>query len=115
MPSNGGIYVWTHRALGPLWGFFAGFCAWLPGILFVIANVSVIIPVLQGICVQLWGSIPNWLTIPWQQGMVVLGILLFAGWFATLHFSLIMRLAKSIVTLYAVTILIIGLAGIIWL
>src|SRR6266568_9632435 len=33
MPVDGSIYVWTHRALGPLWGFFAGFCAWFPGIL----------------------------------------------------------------------------------
>src|SRR6266704_5189393 len=23
MPVDGSIYVWTHRALGPFWGFFA--------------------------------------------------------------------------------------------
>src|SRR5579859_3060908 len=33
MPVDGSIYVWTHRALGPLLGFFAGFCAWFPGVL----------------------------------------------------------------------------------
>src|SRR6266851_604375 len=33
MPVDASIYVWTHRALGPLWGFLAGFCAWFAGIL----------------------------------------------------------------------------------
>src|SRR6266508_3242032 len=32
-PEEGSIYVWTHKALGPFWGFFAGFVAWWPGIL----------------------------------------------------------------------------------
>ena len=27
LPADGSIYVWSHRALGSLWGFFAGFCA----------------------------------------------------------------------------------------
>src|SRR5260221_14733880 len=49
MPSNGGIYVWTHRALGPLWGFFAGFCAWFPGILVLLAVAAGILAFLQGI------------------------------------------------------------------
>src|SRR5690242_15588523 len=31
LPADGSVYVWTHRALGAIWGFFAGFCAWLPG------------------------------------------------------------------------------------
>jgi amino acid transporter len=26
-PQEGSLYVWTHKALGPFWGFFAGFCA----------------------------------------------------------------------------------------
>jgi amino acid transporter len=32
-PRDGSLYVWTQKALGPFWGFFAGFCAWWPGIL----------------------------------------------------------------------------------
>src|SRR2546426_10609390 len=32
-PGEGSIYVSTHKALGTFWGFFAGFCAWWPGIL----------------------------------------------------------------------------------
>src|SRR5437660_8056425 len=79
MPTEGSIYVWTHRALGPLWGFFAAFCAWFPGILVLLAAGDSIITLLQGIYVQLWGN-TNWLAAPWQQGIIVLCVLLLAGW-----------------------------------
>src|SRR5947209_18484549 len=72
IPADGGIYVWTHRALGPLWGFFAGFCAWFPGILVLLAAADGIISLLQGIGTQLVGPDANWLAQPWQQGIIVL-------------------------------------------
>src|SRR2546421_7106809 len=84
MPSNGGIYVWTHRALGPLWGFFAGFCAWFPGILAMLATTDIILSLIQGIGTQIYGNQANWLTAPWQQGIMVLSILLFVGLSSTL-------------------------------
>ena len=31
-PEEGSIYVWTQKALGRFWGFFAGFVAWWPGL-----------------------------------------------------------------------------------
>src|SRR6266545_3978289 len=37
-PQEGSLYVWTQKALGPFWGFFAGFCAWWPGILVMVAT-----------------------------------------------------------------------------
>src|SRR5919206_1150135 len=37
-PGEGSIYLWTHKAFGPFWGFFAGFCAWWPGILVMVAT-----------------------------------------------------------------------------
>src|SRR5256885_15475662 len=36
-PEEGSLYVWTHKALGPFWGFFAGFVAWWPGVLVMVA------------------------------------------------------------------------------
>jgi len=27
-PGEGSIYLWTQKAFGRFWGFFAGFCAW---------------------------------------------------------------------------------------
>src|SRR5437870_4523510 len=47
MPVNGSIYVWSHRALGPLWGFFAGFCAWFPGALGLLILSETAIPYIQ--------------------------------------------------------------------
>ncbi len=115
MPVDGSIYVWTHRALGPLWGFFAAFCAWFPGILVLLASSDGIVTLLQGIGVQIWGTSTNVLAVPWQQGIVVLGILLLTGWLSTLPLSFLLRLAKGIVLLYGAAILIVGLAGVAWL
>src|SRR5918911_76525 len=42
-PEEGSLYVWTHKALGPFWGFFAGFVAWWPGpIVMVLAGILVV-------------------------------------------------------------------------
>ncbi|GHO99456.1 hypothetical protein KSF_095040 [Reticulibacter mediterranei] len=115
MPVEGSIYVWTHRALGPLWGFLAGFCAWFPGVLVLLAGSDTIITFLHGISFQLQGHELNWLNTPWQQGVVVLLLLLLTGWLATFPLSALMKWAKGIVALYCITILLVGLAGVIWL
>src|SRR5438105_4400225 len=60
IPSDGGIYIWTHRALGPLWGFFAAFCAWFPGVLVLLSAADSIITLLQGIGTQVAGPAANW-------------------------------------------------------
>jgi signal transduction histidine kinase len=114
MPADGSIYVWSHRALGPLWGFFAGFCAWLPGVLVLLTAGDFIRSLIQGIGFQITGSPTNWLTEPWQQGVLILIILLLAGWLSTLPLRLVMRLAKSVIVLYGMGIFTVGLAGIVW-
>jgi signal transduction histidine kinase len=115
MPVEGSIYVWTHRALGPLWGFLAGFCAWFPGILVLLACSDTIVAFLHGIAFQLQGYELNWLTTPWQQGIVVLLLLLLTGWLATFPLAALMKWAKGIVALYCASILLVGLAGVVWL
>src|SRR5712692_10997070 len=100
MPVDGSIYVWTHRALGPLWGFFAGFCAWFPGILVLLVGADTVLSLVQGIGVQLFGPATNWLVEPWQQGIFVVVILLLAGLLSTLPLHRIMRAAKVVVLLY---------------
>ena len=115
MPADGAIYVWTHRALGPLWGFFAGFCAWFPGVLVLLAAGSGIVSLIQGIGTQIAGPSANWLVEPWQQGVVVLSMLLMGGWLSTQPLRLIMTIAKGVVALYLLGIFVVGLAGIVWL
>src|SRR5213080_2759247 len=80
MPVDGAIYVWTHRALGPLWGFFAAFCAWFPGVLVLLSAGASIASLIEGIGTLIAGTNANWLVDPWQQGVVVLSVLLVAGW-----------------------------------
>src|SRR5919205_722461 len=52
-PGEGSIYVWTHKAFGPFLGFFAGFCAWWPGILVMIATGDVVVSFIQLLGVQI--------------------------------------------------------------
>src|SRR5258708_20091765 len=115
MPVDGSIYVWTHRALGPLLGFFAGFCAWFPGVLVLLSAAASILTLIQGIGVQLGGTDVNWLATTWQQGIVVIGILLLSGWLCTLPLKLLIKAAKVVILLYVASIFIVGLAGIVWL
>ncbi len=115
LPVDGAIYVWTHRALGPLWGFFAAFCAWFPGVLVLLAAADSITALLQGIGTQMAGSNANWLMQPWQQGTIVLCVILVGGWVSTFSLPHIMRIAKGIIALYLLAIFMVGLAGIVWL
>ena len=115
LPADGAIYVWTHRALGPLWGFFAAFCAWFPGVLVLLAAADTIITLIQGIGAQLAGPNANWLLAPWQQGIIVLGVILLGGWLSTFSLPQIMKIAKVVVALYILGIFMVGLAGVVWL
>jgi len=115
MPVDGSIYIWTHRALGPLWGFFAGFCAWFPGILALLAAGDIVLSLVQGIGVQLFGANISWLVTPWQQGIFVVAILTIAGWIATKPVRLVMHIAKVVILFYGLGIFAVGLAGFTWL
>src|SRR6266567_8519339 len=115
MKVDGSIYVWTHRALGPLWGFFAGFCAWFPGILVLLLCGDAVVSLVQGIGVQFFGANTRWLTEDWQQGIIAVAILLIAGWIATLPLRLVMQGAKVVMLLYGLGIFTVGLAGFAWL
>src|SRR5215467_9787479 len=115
MPVDGSIYVWTHRAMGPLWGFLAGFFAWFAGILSLLSASVAVLVMVQGIGNVWLGARSNWLAAPWQQGLFVVVVLLLAGWLATRPLRLIMRLARIVILLYLLGIAVVGLGGIAWL
>jgi signal transduction histidine kinase len=115
MPAEGAVYVWTHHALGPLWGFFAGFCAWFPGILVLLAASVSVYELLQGILSQIWNTSVLWFNAPWQQGIIIMIILLFTGWAATRPLASLMYVVRWIIALYGVAIFVVGLAGVVWL
>src|SRR5437660_9993037 len=68
-PGEGSIYVWTNKAFGPFLGFFAGFCAWWPGILVMIATGDAVVSLIQQLGTQFNATL---LGEAWQQGMVII-------------------------------------------
>jgi amino acid transporter len=90
-PQEGSLYVWTEKALGPFWGFFAGFCAWWPGILVMVATGDAVVTLFRFVDT---GS----LTESWQQGIVILAVLWFSAGMALMR----LRFTQSYVNLAVV-------------
>jgi len=107
-PQEGSLYVWTQKALGPFWGFFAGFCAWWPGILVMVATGDAVVTIWQFV-------VSNSLTKAWEQGLVILAVLWFSAAMSLLHLRMTQTYANWAVVFYGAAIFVIGLAGILWL
>jgi amino acid transporter len=111
-PEEGSLYVWTHKVLGPFWGFFAGFVAWWPGPIVMVAAGTLVAAYIQQVAA--FGDTAI-LTENWQIGLVVLAVV----WFSAIMSLLKMRLTQNYVNVqfffYAAAIFVIGLAGVIWL
>jgi len=111
-PNEGSIYVWTNKAFGPFWGFFAGFCAWWPGIFVVLIDgllVSTFITRLGA----LFGL--NVLSEPWEIGLVIIAVTAISFWLSIIRFRTAQNMVNVIFVSYSVAILLIGLAGVGWL
>lgn len=95
-PYEGSLYNWTYKALGRFWSFFVGLCAWLPGVLSLVSAADVIVNCLQTLNAA-------WLPLAWQQGLVIIGVTLFAG-------VLSLQRTRTVQHIINVTVLFIGLA-----
>ncbi len=111
-PEEGSLYVWTHKVLGPFWGFFAGFVAWWPGPIVMVTCGILVANFLQQVAAFSDTAI---LTKNWQIGLVVLAVL----WFSAAMSLLKMRLTQNYVNVqfyfYVGAIFVMGLAGLVWL
>src|SRR6059036_2450813 len=107
-PQEGSLYVWTQKALGPFWGFFAGFCAWWPGILVMVATGDAVVTLWQFVDK---GGLPK----AWEQGLVILAVLWFSAFMSMLRLRMTQTYANWAVVFYGAGIFVIGLAGILWL
>jgi amino acid transporter len=107
-PQEGSLYVWTQKALGPFWGFFAGFCAWWPGILVMVATGDAVVTIWQFVDT---GGLPK----AWEQGLVILAVLWFSAVMSMLRLRMTQSYANWAVVFYGAGIFVIGLAGILWL
>src|ERR687884_153629 len=107
-PQEGSLYVWTQKALGPFWGFFAGFCAWWPGVLVMVATGDAVVTLLQFIFT---GGLPK----AWEQGLVILAVLWFSAGMALMRLRMTQNYVNWAVVAYGAAIFVIGLSGILWL
>jgi glutamate:GABA antiporter len=108
-PEEGSIYVWTHKALGPFWGFFAGFVAWWPGIFGMVFSGALVVFYLQFVCDF------TCLAEPWQVGLVVLAVVWFSAFLSILRQRVSQNYVNVVTIFYASAIFVMGLAGVVWL
>jgi amino acid transporter len=103
-PGEGSIYLWTTKALGDFAGFFAGFCAWFPGVLGLVATSDGALTLLQQLN-------PAWLGQPWQEGCVIILIIALSATLALARLRLTQRLVNLVCLCYGGAILLVGLGG----
>lgn len=107
-PQEGSLYLWTHKALGNFWGFFIGLCYWLTGVLAAITGADALVTTLQGLN-------NNWLPQPWQQGLVIMVVIVFAGIMGMQRFQTTQYVINAVFVLTLIAVGLIGLAALVWL
>src|SRR5207244_3635932 len=89
-------------------GFFAGFCAWWPGVLVMIATGDAVVSLIQQLNA-------NFLTEAWQQGLVIIAVIAFSFLLSVLRFRVTQNFVNIVFVAYGGAILLIGLSGVLWL
>jgi glutamate:GABA antiporter len=111
-PQEGSIYVWTNKAFGHFWGFFAGFCAWWPGIFVVLVCGSLVSTFISNLFSRFGVSV---LTEPWQLGLVIIAVTAISFGLSAVRFRAAQNIVNIMFVVYGAAILLIGLAGLLWL
>src|ERR1700736_962491 len=114
-PGEGSIYVWTNKALGSFWGFFAGFCAWWPGTLVMVATAVLVVNLLQFFMSLPPFNVVNPLGALWQQGIIILAVIWASSALSILRFRVTQNLVNGVCVIYGAPILAVGIAGLAWL
>ncbi len=107
-PTGVSLYTWTHHTFGGFMSFFVGFAAWVPGPLLVLANAELVVNVVQGLNA-------HWLVQPWQQGLVLVGIIIFSGVVSLQRHRMVKHLVNSVFLLSLLATLLVGVSGLVWL
>jgi glutamate:GABA antiporter len=109
-PGEGSIYLWTNKAFGSFWGFFAGFCAWWPGVLVMVATGTIVFSFLGYVFPDSIGTLDIRI-----QGIVITAFIVFSAVISILRFRVTQNIVNVVFVLYGLAILLMGLAGIVWL
>ncbi|HEV3288490.1 MAG TPA: APC family permease [Streptosporangiaceae bacterium] len=108
-PGEGSIYLWTHKAFGRFWGFFAGFCAWWPGVLVMVATGTLVISFLG----YAFPAVSTWSVQ--EQGLVIVAVIVLSGALAVLRFRVTQNMVNVVFALYGLAILAMFVSGIVFL
>lgn len=112
-PEQGAFYIWTFKALGPFWSSLLGFfILWWPPLLSLIGVGTFAVAFLGTVGASM-GQV--WFVEPWQQGLVVLAVLLAAWFIARLPVSVSMRLVRGTLYIYLAVIALMGISIVVWL
>jgi glutamate:GABA antiporter len=109
-PGEGSIYLWTHKAFGAFWGFFAGFCAWWPGVLVMVATGTITLAFLGYVFP---GTVGSW-SIQ-VQGLLIIAFILLSAVLAILRFRVTQNIVNTVFLLYGVAIALMLIAGVVHL
>ena len=107
-PGEGSIYLWTQKAFGSFWGFFAGFCAWWPGVLVMVATGTVVLSFLDYVFPSTIGAASVQL-----QGLIIIAFIVLSAFLANQRFRLTQNLVNTIFVLYGLAILLVFVAGLV--
>lgn len=107
-PGEGSIYLWTQKAFGPFWGFFAGFCAWWPGVLVMVATGTVVLAYLGYVFPSTIGSA----SVP-AQGAIIIAFIVASAVLANQRFRLTQNVVNVVFVLYGLAIALVFVAGVV--
>src|SRR5438876_12193144 len=88
-PGEGSIYLWTNKAFGSFWGFFAGFCAWWPGVLVMVATGTIVFSFLGYVFPDSIGTLDIRV-----QGIVITLFIVFSAVVSILRFRVIQNIVN---------------------
>jgi amino acid transporter len=117
-PGDGGLYLWTYQALAhsgqadraaAFWSFFAGVCSWVVGPLALVTGASALLSFLQGMLPGAWFA--RVLSHPWQQGMLMAGLVLLMHLVACQRLRVVQHLINVTALANLLALLLIALAG----
>jgi glutamate:GABA antiporter len=114
-PHEGSIYNWTYRAFSlfsrstaAYMSFFVGTCVWLPGLLSIVSAAFVIVNCLQA----LNGA---WLPASWQQGLVIIVVVVLTGMISMQPRQMVQNIIKVCFFTTMLLVALVVLSAVVWL
>ena len=107
-PHEGSLYNWTHKAFGGYWSFFVAFCAWFPGVLVMVTAADNVMAYMQGLN-------SNWFIEPWQQGLVIMGVIILSGVIAVQRFRMVQNVINVAACTIFVAVFLLAIGSAVWL